>query len=155
MWNEFWENVTQKIGGLQEGSRPGGRYSGGWTQGVALQLGTGRVAVLGDSGLLPAHLVGPSPSGCILPTDCCSRGRVSRSEALGLRLRLRVTMLDAQQNRESLREPPSSPRIGTAGGDPRVDPECAPDSPPCVRVPLRPSELHPHSRHVLISHLVG
>ncbi len=31
---------------------------GGWTQGITLSVGTGRVVVLGDSGMLMAHLVG-------------------------------------------------------------------------------------------------
>jgi len=32
----------------------------GWSQGLALRVGKGRVVVLGDSGMLTAHLVGPA-----------------------------------------------------------------------------------------------
>ena len=33
---------------------------GGWAEGMALRVGRGRVVVLGDSGMLSAHLVGPN-----------------------------------------------------------------------------------------------
>lgn len=33
---------------------------GGWSQGMALSVGRGRVVVLGDSGMLTAHLIGPA-----------------------------------------------------------------------------------------------
>jgi hypothetical protein len=41
-------------------------------------------------------------SGRLSNSDCCTRGKASRSAALALRLALGFSMLAAQQNRETL-----------------------------------------------------